>query len=86
MKRIIIYALFLLVSCGTVRNTNVGNDATGDSRNDATAEMTDTASLVAVPAPGQLWGKTYGDYVFHDDFYYFRNKTEKVPLVRKPDH
>ena len=86
MKRIILHALFLFVSCGTVRNSNVGNDATGNSRNDATAEMIDTASLVAVPAPGQLWGKTYGDYVFHDDFYYFRNKTEKVPLVRKPDH
>lgn len=89
MRKIILYMLFLLVSCGTVRNTNVGNDATGNSRNDATAEMTDTASLVAVPAPGQLWGKTYGDYVFHDDYYWFysfsKKEHSKEHLIRYPD-
>ena len=89
MKRIILYALFLLVSCGTVRNTNVSNDATGNSRNDATAEMTDTESLVAVPAPAQLWGKTYGDYVFHDDYYwsysFSKKEHSKEQLTRYPD-
>lgn len=72
MRKIILYMLFLFVSCGTVRNSNVSNNTTDTSR--------------TVPDSGQLWGKTYGDYVFHDDFHYFSNKTMTVPLIRKPDH
>jgi len=45
-----------------------------------------TPRNVAVSVPGQLWGKTYRGYVFHDDFYYMDDKTRIVPLIRKPDH
>ena len=45
-----------------------------------------TPRNVAVSVPGQLWGKTYRGYVFHDDFYYFDDKTKTEPLIRKPDH
>ena len=47
--------------------------------------QTSQDTLVAVPVPGQLWGKTYGDYVFHDDFYYGRKKTLKFDLPICPD-
>ena len=74
MNRFILFPLFLLVSCGTARNsTTVNNTIEPDS-------------LVAVQVPGQLWGKTYGDYVFHDDFDYLDNKKITLPLIRKPDH
>lgn len=43
----------------------------------------------AVPTPGKLWGKTYGDYVFHDDYYWFysfqQKKHSKEPLTHYPD-
>lgn len=74
MNRFILYSLFLFVSCGTARNSTTANSSVKQD------------SLVAVPVPGQLWGKTYGDYVFHDDFYYSSNKTTTCPLIRKPDH
>lgn len=58
MNRFILFSLFLFVSCGTARNsTTVNNSVEQDS-------------LVVAQATGKLWGKTYGDYVFHDDFYY----------------
>ena len=64
MNRLVLFMLFLLVSCGTPRN-------------------------VAVSVPGQLWGKTYGDYVFHDDYYLFysfsKKEHNKEPLTRYPD-
>ena len=58
MNRFILFPLFLLVSCGIARNSTTANNTV------------EPDSLVAVQVPGQLWGKTYGDYVFHDDFYY----------------
>lgn len=74
MNRLIILTLFLAVSCGTARKTT-DVDNTHDS-----------ASTAPASTPGKLWGKTYGDYVFHDDFYYDNNKTATFPLIRKPDH
>lgn len=74
MNRFILYSLFLFVSCGTARNSTTANSSVKQD------------SLVAVPVPGQLWGKTYGDYVFHDDFDYLDNKKITLPLIRKPDH
>ena len=48
-----------------------------------------TPRNVAVSVPGQLWGKTYGDYVFHDDYYLFysfsKKEHNKEPLTRYPD-
>lgn len=58
MNRFILFSLFLLVSCGTARNSTTVN------------KSVEQDSPVVAPVPGQLWGKTYGDYVFHDDFYY----------------
>ena len=66
MKRILyVFAVVAaLASCG------VGKKTAGEA--DDTTSVSDIVqdTLVAVPVPGQLWGKTYGDYVFHDDFYY----------------
>lgn len=77
MNRFILYSLFLFVSCGTARNSTTVNSSVKQD------------SLVAVPVPGQLWGKTYGDYVFHDDFYWFysfsRKEHSKEPLKLYPD-
>lgn len=74
MNRLILLSLFLLVSCGTAINTSSVKNAV------------EADSLVAVEAPGQLWGKTYGDYVFHDDFYYgysySGNTYEHYPLTK----
>ena len=40
--------------------------------------MTDTASLVAAPAPGQLWGKTYGEY----ELFFYMLKNKNIALSR----
>ena len=77
MNRFILFPLFLLVSCGTARNTS------------SVMNAVEADSLVAVEVSGQLWGKTYGDYVFHDDFYYgysYSNDTyEHYPLTKARD-
>lgn len=86
MNRFILYSLFLFVSCGTVRNSDASNNTQDMSRQYTATAAADTAKLVVVPVSGQLWGKSYGDYVFHDDFYYYSNKTATFPLIRKPDH
>lgn len=81
MKRILyVFAVVAaLASCG------VGKKTAGEA--DDTTSVSDIVqdTLVAVPVPGQLWGKTYGDYVFHDDFYYGRKKTLKFDLPICPD-
>lgn len=81
MKKIMyIAALLLTVSCGVSRNSA---EAVKES---AAVSDTSETKLVAVPTPGKLWGKTYGDYVFHDDFYYgysyYSNSYEHYALTK----
>ena len=81
MKKILyMAALLLVVSCGVARRSA---EAVKES---AAVSDTSETKLVAVPTPGKLWGKTYGDYVFHDDFYYASGLNLKSTLLISPDH
>ena len=84
MKKILyMAALLLVVSCGVARRSSEVDRESADVSDASETE------LVAVAAPGKLWGKTYGDYVFHDDFYWFysfsKKEHGKEPLTRYPD-